>query len=53
MGSNHMHDLFRKVFNEPDKFEINEDTGEIDLTGDTLPLSQDMWIGDNGPTSEE
>jgi len=45
MGSNHMHDLFRDTFKVPDKPLVNEKTGEINLSGDTLPLDQDIWIG--------
>ena len=40
-----MHDLFRKVFNDKPKIEVNEDTGEINLSGNTLPIPEDIWLG--------
>jgi hypothetical protein len=44
MGSNHMHNLFRNTFIGDTKPTINEETGEINLSGDTRPQNQDIWL---------
>lgn len=36
-----MHDLFRNTFNEETKPLVNEETGEINLSGETIPQNQD------------
>ena len=40
-----MHDLFRNMFSDKPKIEVNEETGEITLSGETLPYPKDMWVG--------
>ena len=51
MGSNHMHDLFRRSFkredpeiNKQDNPLFNEETGEINLSGETPQINEDIWI---------
>ena len=48
-----MHNFFRGIFPPqqtvptyvPDKVIVNEETGEITLSGETLPYPKDMWVG--------
>ncbi len=39
-----MHDMFRRTFGDKPKTEVNEETGEINLSGGTKPMSQDIWL---------
>ena len=53
MGSNHMHDLFRRKFqneqinNQQDKPLVDEKSDEITLSGGTPPIDTGIWLDQN------